>query len=81
MVSIKMVLKDLKYKVVVRSHDQVKHVNSIQWCESKFGKRWDPISNEKGYWNVLWSGIEKHDTYEWSFADERDAVLFTLIWA
>jgi hypothetical protein len=75
-----MVLKDLKYKVVVRTHDLAKHVNSIHWCESRFGHRLDPMTGEKGYWDVVWAGKENHDAFEWSFADERDAVLFTLIW-
>jgi hypothetical protein len=53
------------------------------WCFDQWGERWSAISNREGRWCVFYRGTrtqEKHLTYEWLFADEKDATMFALRW-
>lgn len=57
-----------------------------EWCKQQFGDRWSVIDNRQGVWRCFWtrklkSGEYDRSVYEWSFKNEKDAILFTLRWA
>lgn len=50
------------------------------WCEQQFGTRWNVIDNRDGSWAMFWAGVDMAKYYRFCFAEERDALLFTLRW-
>jgi hypothetical protein len=52
---------------------------SRAWCEKQFGKQID-VDNLTGSWTYVWAGVERMREYEYRFAREQDAVLFSLKW-
>ena len=57
-----------------------------EWCKQQFGDRWSVTDNRQGVWRCFWtrklkSGEYDRSVYEWSFKNEKDAILFTLRWA
>ena len=60
--------------------DANKHRAAGNWCQTQFGKRWEAISDPTGAWTMFWAGREDRDKYIFHFADEADALIFTLKW-
>lgn len=63
-------------KVKIQLHD-IRAYQIINWLTENFGRQWG-IDYNKGTWQFLWSG--ESTTYDASFANEEDAVLFSLRW-
>jgi hypothetical protein len=62
-----------------------RRVKAAQWCEKKFGKRWDPFDNPTGRWTMIWGGhdgsfqdMADFDKYRVCFEDEQDLFIFKL---
>lgn len=70
--------RDLQYRVNLPKKN---HWEMTQWCEQQFGPRWEATGNRKGIWCVFWGGRSIPGQYRWYFANEQDAMLFTLKWA
>ncbi len=56
------------------------HWEADQWCTKNFGKRWSVTDNRQGVWCCFWKGRAVPGSYEWFFANERDANWFILRW-
>ena len=67
---------ELKYKV----HTDIEPYLVDDWLEKNVGPEWDAFKNRHGVWSVLWAGLRSETKYVYSFAEERDAVLFSLRW-
>jgi len=54
----------------------------MTWCRENFGVEWQITGNRSGTWCCFWSGFRKNGEsgYEYHFANESDAVLFSLRW-
>jgi hypothetical protein len=71
-------MKDLPHRVVMGKR---LHWEATDWCTEKFGRRWDAVGHRQGTWCVFWLGPGRDFAhYEWNFAYEQDAILFSLRW-
>lgn len=50
------------------------------WCIEQYGKQFDVVDNRTGTWSYCWAGVERMRQYEYQFAREQDAVMFSLRW-
>jgi hypothetical protein len=73
----KRALRKLGYEVVV---DTARSHGASAWCEQHLGKRWNVIDNRDGAWAMFWAGVDMAKHYRFCFAEERDAMLFSLRW-
>lgn len=66
-------MKELPYIVstIKANHD------AELWCLDSIGPKWG-VFTLSGTWTCLWRGPERQ--YQWSFKNEQDAILFSLIW-
>jgi len=76
-------MKDLPYTVITKK-DRIEQAK--QWCEQHIGPRWVATKNHNGKWCVFWVGPSRrreslYGMYEWSFQNEKDALLFGLKWS
>lgn len=70
-------MRQLTYEVIIPSeHSRGAGV----WCEQQFGKRWSPLDCRDGAWAMFWAGVDMHKNYRFCFAEEQDAMLFSLRW-
>jgi hypothetical protein len=60
--------------------DAEKHRAAGAWCLAQFGKRWEAIDHPDGFWAMFWAGRDDHDRYIFHFAEDKDAMLFSLKW-
>ena len=67
---------ELKYEV----NTDIEPYITDSWLEKNVGPEWDAFKNRHGVWSVLWAGLRSETKYVYSFAEERDAVLFALRW-
>jgi hypothetical protein len=51
------------------------------WCREHLGPRWAFSDNTAGRWTCFWAGNEDWSRYRFYFADESDAVVFSLKWS
>jgi hypothetical protein len=70
-------LRKLEHSVFIH---KTKHLDAMQWCNSQIGKRWDIFVNRDGAWTCVWAGQDAYELYKFCFAEDADAVLFTLKW-
>ena len=69
------------HHVVVEANTQNRYILDVKdWCESKFGPKWD-IHNRDGNWTCKWTGRIMHKSYMFSFRHRNDATLFSLGWS
>lgn len=73
-------MKNLPYDVYI---DKKQHWAAEYWCRERFGKRWSVTDNKSGIWSCFWAGSRgpRSGMYVYSFANEEDAILFTLRWS
>ena len=67
---------ELKYEV----NTDIEPYITDSWLEKNVGPEWDAFKNRNGVWSVLWAGPRSETKYVYSFAEERDAIWFTLRW-
>jgi len=75
-------MKELKYSVFT-SKDVVEQAK--EWCEARWGDRWQAVGNLEGSWCVFWAGPGyikySQGQYQWWFETEQQQMLFALRWA
>ena len=71
--------RDFVHKIVT-PRDRIP--DATLWCEQQFGPRWAVTGPRSGRWCCFWRGFRSEDGahYEWLFANESDAIMFTLRW-
>jgi hypothetical protein len=56
-----------------------------EWCEARWGARWEAIGNREGSWCVFWAGPGYikygQGQYQWWFETEEQRLLFALRWS
>ena len=53
----------------------------MNWCVEHFGRRWEPIYNNRdGRWCMFWGGRADTNYYRFCFMEERDMITFILRW-
>ena len=62
------------------THDHL-FKESKEWCEDKFGKRWEAVDHRDGSWCCFWCGPRDHAHYRFHFRNSEDAMLFALRWS
>jgi hypothetical protein len=73
----KRALRKLGHEIIVPTgHSR----GASAWCEEQFGTRWNVIDNRDGAWAMFWAGVDMAQHYRFCFAEERDAMLFSLRW-
>ncbi len=66
----------LKYKTNVLA-DSVH--DGQTWCRENLGERWCPVEKKSNKWASAWMGwFNDQSTYQFSFAEEKDLVMFKL---
>ena len=72
-------MKDLPYEVVIGKNN---HYMASDWCQARFGKRWEAIGHREGTWCCFWAGTRGDDAgkYRYHFQFQEDAVFFALKW-
>ena len=70
-------LTKLNFDVFIDAHQ---HGPARKWSIDHFGARWCPIENRNGIWTMFWAGRDAPKKYKFSFAKERDYIMFTLRW-
>lgn len=73
----RMALRKLTHEVIIESTNSSP---ASDWCEQHLGPRWSPIDGRNGAWAMFWAGVDMHKNYRFCFAEERDAMLFSLRW-
>lgn len=68
--------RHLDYEVLVHKDKQVP---ASKWCREYMGLNWSAVGNRSGRWAIFWAGRDAFDQY-YVFADQKDAMLFTLTW-
>ena len=72
-------------RVTVHNIDRSTHDHlfkeSKEWCEAKFGKRWEAVVHRDGSWCCFWCGPRDHAHYRFHFRNKEDAVMFALRWS
>jgi hypothetical protein len=75
------VLKRLTHEVFI---NKSKHRAAKRWCEEHLGNRWDILENREGIWSLFWGPADKDNEwqshYRFCFAEESDALWFSLRW-
>jgi hypothetical protein len=68
--------------------DMEQRVQVHKWCQKQFGRAWEPFTNPKGRWTMIWGGhdedtqtlindkLTKSKKYKVCFADEQDLLMF-----
>jgi hypothetical protein len=59
------------------------HVSN-SWCVEMYGERWCAIDNRIGTWTCFYAGTgpaREFGKYVYRFAEENDAMFFTLRWS
>ena len=74
-------LKRLTHEVFIHKS---KHREAKHWCEEHLGKKWDLLDNRDGTWSMFWGPAKKDNGwqshYRFCFAEESDALWFSLRW-
>jgi hypothetical protein len=53
--------------------------DGLCWCLNNLGERWCPNEKRSNKWSCTWIGwFDKQSTYQFSFAEEKDSVMFKL---
>ena len=68
----------MKHRVIVTRKN---YLPAKKWCSEHFGKKWDLLDNRTGVWRCLWSGSSDPTRFVFSFANEKDATWFALVWS
>jgi hypothetical protein len=63
-----------------------KHREAKKWCTEQLGECWDMLDNRDGLWSMFWAGPANKDNdwqshYRFCFAEEKDALWFSLRWS
>jgi hypothetical protein len=67
----------LKYKTNISSSDSVN--DGLDWCLNNLGERWCPIEKRSNKWSCSWMGWHNDQSvYQFSFAEEKDFMMFKL---
>jgi hypothetical protein len=67
----------LKYKTNISSSDSVN--DGLAWCRKNLGERWCPVEKRSNKWSCSWMGwYDDQSVYKFSFAEEKDLVMFKL---
>lgn len=68
------------YVVYVPMQNMRNVFDTRDWCHGQFGPQWGLLDNKTGLWTYVWAGVERMREYEYRFAREEDALLFSLKW-
>lgn len=69
-------MKDLPFKIVTKKLG----IEAEKWCSSNVGERWFAVGRKTGVWTCFWAGRDAPKNYFWYFKNEKDAMMFTLVW-
>ena len=73
-------LRRLKHKVLMKAQPSFDSRSAKNWCKETIGKSWDCMDHTEGQWACFWAGRNDPQCYVFHFADEANALIFTLKW-